>query len=96
MTIGSHNFVKFTVIKPNCQKHSVCVFASDKNTMYPCARHQWTWFFVSSDLVYEVLSEPQKATNFVTLQNRHLNKMLSRLKVHMFNDSLKREIKRIE
>ena len=22
MTVGSHNFVKFTVIKPNCQKHN--------------------------------------------------------------------------
>ncbi len=35
MTVGSHNFVKFTVIKPNCQKHSGCVFASGKNAMYP-------------------------------------------------------------
>ncbi len=35
MTVGSHNFVKFTVIKLNCQNHSGCVFASGKNTMYP-------------------------------------------------------------
>ena len=35
MRVGSHNFVKFTVIKPNCQKHSGCVFASGKNAMYP-------------------------------------------------------------
>ena len=35
MTIGNHNFVKFTVIKPNLQKQSGCVFASGKNAMYP-------------------------------------------------------------
>ncbi len=35
MTVGSHNFVKFTVIKSNCQKHSGCIFASGKNVMYP-------------------------------------------------------------
>ena len=35
MTVGNNNFVKFTVIKPNCQKHSGCVFASGKNAMYP-------------------------------------------------------------
>ena len=35
MTVCSQNFVKFTVIKPNCQKHSGCVFASGKNAMYP-------------------------------------------------------------
>ena len=35
MTVGNHNFVKFTVIKPNCQKHSGCVYASGKNAMYP-------------------------------------------------------------
>ena len=35
MTVSSHNFVKFTVIKPNCPKHSGCVFASGKNSMYP-------------------------------------------------------------
>ena len=35
MTLGSDNVVKFTVIKPNCQKHSGCVFASGKNAMYP-------------------------------------------------------------
>ena len=35
MTVGSHNFVKFTVIKPHCQKNSHCVFASGKNAMYP-------------------------------------------------------------
>ncbi len=34
MTVGSHNFVKFTVIKPNCEKHSGCVFDSGKNAMY--------------------------------------------------------------
>ena len=35
MTVCSYNFVKFTVIKPNCQKHSEYVFASGKNAMYP-------------------------------------------------------------
>ncbi len=35
ISAGSHNFVKFTIIKPNCQKHSGCVFASGKNAMYP-------------------------------------------------------------
>ena len=35
VTAGSNNFVKFTVIKPNCQKHSGCVFAIGKNAMYP-------------------------------------------------------------
>ena len=35
MTLGSHNFVKFTVIKLNCQKHSGFVFAAGKNAMYP-------------------------------------------------------------
>ncbi len=35
MTVGSNNFVKFTVRKPNCQKHSGCVFASGKRAMYP-------------------------------------------------------------
>ena len=35
MTVCSHKFVKFTVKKPNCQKHSECVFASGKNAMYP-------------------------------------------------------------
>ncbi len=35
MTVGSHNFVKFTVLKPNCQKHSGYIFASGKNAMYP-------------------------------------------------------------
>ncbi len=30
MTLGSHKSVKFTVIKPNCQKHSGCVFANGK------------------------------------------------------------------
>ncbi len=35
MTVGRHNFVKFIDIKPNCQKHSGCVFASGKNAMYP-------------------------------------------------------------
>ena len=35
MTVGSHNFVQFTVKKPNCQKLSGCVFASGKNAMYP-------------------------------------------------------------
>ncbi len=34
MKVGSH-FVKFTVIKSNCQKQSGCVFASGKNAMYP-------------------------------------------------------------
>jgi len=33
--VGSHNFVKFTVIELNCQKHSGCVFASGENVMYP-------------------------------------------------------------
>ena len=32
-----HNYYKFTVNKPNCQKHSGCVFASGKNAMYPIA-----------------------------------------------------------
>ena len=40
MTVGIHNFVKFTVIKPNCQKHSRYVFASGKNTMYPLFLHE--------------------------------------------------------
>ncbi len=31
MTVGNNNFVKFTVIKPNCQKQSGYVFASRKN-----------------------------------------------------------------
>ncbi len=36
MTVGSHNFVKFTVIKLNCQIHSGWVFTSGKNNdMYP-------------------------------------------------------------
>jgi len=35
MTAGIHNFVKFKVIKANCQKHSGCVFASGKNAMFP-------------------------------------------------------------
>ncbi len=30
MIVGSHNIVKFTVIKPSCQKHSECVLASGK------------------------------------------------------------------
>ncbi len=33
MTAGSHKFVKFTVIKQNCQKHSGRVFASGQNAM---------------------------------------------------------------
>ncbi len=35
MTVGCQNFVKFTVIKLNCQKHSGRVFASGKDAMYP-------------------------------------------------------------
>ncbi len=38
MTVGSHNFAKFTVMKPNCQNYSGCVFASGKNALYPCDR----------------------------------------------------------
>ena len=30
MTVGSHNFVKLTVIKLNCQKHNGCIVASGK------------------------------------------------------------------
>ncbi len=36
MTVGIHNFVKFTVIKQKItKKNSGCVFASGKNAMYP-------------------------------------------------------------
>ncbi len=35
MTESSHNFVKFSVIKPNCQKQSGFFYASGKNAMYP-------------------------------------------------------------
>ena len=47
MTLGSHNFVKFTVIKPNFQKHSGRVFASGKNAMY--------WFNMFSHLLVQLI-----------------------------------------
>ncbi len=53
MTVGSHNFVKFAVIKPSCQKHSGCVFASDKNAMY--TTHAPTNFITTSRNIVVVL-----------------------------------------
>ncbi len=35
MEVGSHNFIKFTVTKPNCQKHSDYVSTGGKNAIYP-------------------------------------------------------------
>ncbi len=62
--LNCHNFVKFTVIKPNCQKFSGCVFASGKSAMYPPKsiplkkyEHQWDitdvlWSFLSPHSAY--------------------------------------------
>ena len=64
MTLGSHNFVKFTVKKLNCQKHSGCAFASGKNAMYPFETK------IKIKLIFETIKNQNKYVHKQSLRNQ--------------------------